>query len=64
MKKPEKKPKARKRTAPVKDLTARNAAKIKGGLNPQPEPPAPVIPKIPGPGVIDTNITNPIIRKY
>jgi hypothetical protein len=39
MKKPEKKPKPKKRSVAVKDLTAKNATKVKGGLNPQPEPP-------------------------
>ena len=39
MKKPEKKTQPKKRTVAVKDLTAKNATKVKGGLNPQPDPP-------------------------
>jgi hypothetical protein len=35
MKNPEKKPKPKKRTVAVKDLTAKDATKVKGGLTPQ-----------------------------
>ena len=67
MKKPEKKPKPRKRTADVKDLTAKDAAKVKGGLNPQPDPPMfgefkIGLLKITNPTINPSSITNPTIK--
>ncbi len=39
MKKPEQKAKGARKAVKVKDLTPRDTAKVKGGFNPQPEPP-------------------------
>ncbi len=57
---PQKKGAKGKKAAKVKDLPARSlkakdASKVKGGLNPQPEPPMPVgFPKL------NTRLTNPL----
>ena len=60
MTKPEKKPKPKKRAVTVKDLTAKNAAKVKGGLNPQPDPPMDAkigFPKIISPTINPSSLT-------
>jgi hypothetical protein len=67
MKKPEKKPKPRKRTANLKDLTAKDAAKVKGGLNPQPDPPMigdhkTGFLKITNPTINPSSIINPTLK--
>ena len=60
MKKPEKKPK--KRSVAVKDLTAKDATKVKGGLNPQPEPPMQVFKTIINPTINPSTIAGKLLK--
>jgi hypothetical protein len=62
MKKAEQKPKPKKRAVAVKDLTAKDAKKVKGGLNPQPDPPMLVHKTIINPTINPSTIAGKFVK--